>query len=48
MHVEGKGKRALPLLLIHGYPDSFVRFLKLIPLLIDEDENGFSFDVIMP
>jgi pimeloyl-ACP methyl ester carboxylesterase len=48
IHEKGKGKNAVPILLIHGYPDSFIRFLKVIPLLTAEDENGFSFDVIIP
>ena len=38
----------MPILLTHGYPDSFVRFLKLIPLLTAEDADGFSFDVVVP
>lgn len=44
---KGKAQRSIPLLLTHGYPDSFVRFLKLIPLLTAGDDN-FSFDVIIP
>ena len=48
IHAMGEGKNAIPLLLIHGYPDSFVRFLKIIPLLTKEDEHGVSFDVIAP
>jgi pimeloyl-ACP methyl ester carboxylesterase len=48
IHEKGKGKNPVPLLLIHGYPDSFMRFLKVIPLLTAEDENGFSFDLIIP
>ena len=48
IHQKGKGQTSVPLLLIHGWPDSFVRFLKLIPLLTQADENGFSFDVIVP
>ena len=48
IHQKGKGKTSLPLLLTHGWPDSFVRFLKLIPLLTEADENGFSFDVVVP
>jgi pimeloyl-ACP methyl ester carboxylesterase len=48
IHEKGKGKRSVPLLLTHGFPDSFVRFLKLIPLLTAEDKDGFSFDVIIP
>ena len=48
IHEKGKGEKRIPLLLIHGFPDSFVRFLKLIPLLTAPDENGFSFDLIIP
>ena len=48
IHQKGEGKNSTPLLLIHGYPDSFVRFLKIIPFLTKADENGFSFDVIIP
>jgi pimeloyl-ACP methyl ester carboxylesterase len=45
---KGEGKNPVPLLLTHGYPDSFARFLKIIPLLTSADENDFSFDVIIP
>ncbi|HXO74682.1 MAG TPA: epoxide hydrolase, partial [Puia sp.] len=48
IHEKGKGADPVPLLLIHGYPDSFVRFLKLIPLLTAEGPDGLSFDVIVP
>jgi pimeloyl-ACP methyl ester carboxylesterase len=48
IHQKGEGQHSTPLLLTHGYPDSFVRFLKIIPLLTKADENGFSFDVIIP
>ncbi len=48
IHAAGEGENPLPLLLVHGYPDSFFRFLKIIPLLTKEDENGVSFDVIVP
>jgi pimeloyl-ACP methyl ester carboxylesterase len=48
IHQKGKGENSIPLLLTHGWPDSFVRFLKIIPLLTKADENGFSFDVIIP
>jgi pimeloyl-ACP methyl ester carboxylesterase len=48
IHEKGKGPDPLPLLLIHGYPDSFARFLKLIPLLTETDSNGLSFDVVVP
>jgi pimeloyl-ACP methyl ester carboxylesterase len=48
IHEKGRGRHSVPLLLIHGYPDSFVRFLKIIPLLTEPDENGFAFDVVVP
>jgi len=48
IYQKGEGSNSLPLLMTHGWPDSFVRFLKIIPLLTKADENGFSFDVIVP
>jgi len=48
IHQKGLGKTSVPLLLIHGWLDSFVRFHKLIPLLSQADEHDFSFDVIIP
>ena len=48
IYQKGEGINSIPLLLTHGYPDSFVRFLKIIPLLTMADENGLSFDVIVP
>jgi len=48
IHEKGKGANPVPLLLIHGYPDSFMRFLKVIPLLTAVDEDGFSFDLVIP
>ena len=48
IHQKGEGKSSIPILLIHGYPDCFIRFLKIIPLLTQADENGFSFDVVVP
>lgn len=52
VHERGKGKNPMPLLLIHGWPDSFYRMVKLIPLLTDPARFGGnpddSFDVIVP
>jgi pimeloyl-ACP methyl ester carboxylesterase len=52
LHVRGKGPHPTPLLLIHGWPDSFYRFHKIIPLLTDPASYGGnsedSFDVIVP
>jgi microsomal epoxide hydrolase len=52
IHVQGKGPNPTPLLLIHGWPDSFYRFHKIVPLLTDPASYGgnpeHSFDVIVP
>jgi pimeloyl-ACP methyl ester carboxylesterase len=49
---RGKGENRIPLLLIHGWPDSFHRMYKIIPLLTDANAHGReeaqSFDVIIP
>jgi pimeloyl-ACP methyl ester carboxylesterase len=43
---------ALPLVLCHGWPDSFWRYTKVIPLLTDPGSHGAdpadSFDVVVP
>src|SRR5579859_6276441 len=52
IHERGKGPNPTPLLLIHGWPDSFYRFHKVIPLLTDPASFGGNaddaFDVIVP
>ncbi len=52
IHERGKGENPLPLLLVHGWPDSFARFLKIITMLTDPTAYGVdhqrSFDVIVP
>jgi microsomal epoxide hydrolase len=52
IHERGKGADPIPLLLLHGWPDSFARFLKLIPRLTDPAAHGLpdqpSFDVVVP
>jgi pimeloyl-ACP methyl ester carboxylesterase len=44
--------RALPLVLSHGWPDSFWRYSKVIPLLTDPGAHGAdpadAFDVVVP
>jgi pimeloyl-ACP methyl ester carboxylesterase len=42
VHVKSQNPQAVPLLLVHGWPDSFYRFHKIIPLLTD------AFDLIVP
>jgi pimeloyl-ACP methyl ester carboxylesterase len=52
VYERGKGPAPFPLILTHGYPDSFYRFVKLIPLLTDPASFGGraedAFDVIVP
>jgi len=48
IYEKGKGEKSIPLLLIHGWPDSFLRFQKIIPLLTQADADGFSFDLVIP
>jgi microsomal epoxide hydrolase len=52
IHEKGIGPNPMPLVLTHGYPDSFHRFHKLIPLLTDPATHGASaedaFDVVAP
>lgn len=52
IHERGKGESPMPLLLSHGWPDSFYRFYKLIPMLTDPVAHGGraedAFDVVVP
>ncbi len=52
IHERGKGPNPTPLLLLHGWPDSFYRFHKVIPMLTDPERFGGdsqnSFDVVVP
>jgi len=52
LHARGRGDAPMPLLLTHGFPDSFLRFVKLIPLLTDPAAHGGdpsdAFDVVVP
>lgn len=52
IHERGKGPKPLPILLTHGWPDSFFRMYKLIPLLTNPGAHGGSaedaFDVVVP
>ncbi len=40
IHERGKGPNPFPLILTHGYPDSFYRFAKIIPMLTDPQSFG--------
>lgn len=52
IHERGKGANPTPLLLLHGFPDSFYRYHKVIERLTDPAKYGgdpnLSFDVIVP
>jgi len=52
IHERGTGPKPLPIILLHGWPDSFFRMVKVLPLLTDPARNGGdpvdSFDVIVP
>jgi pimeloyl-ACP methyl ester carboxylesterase len=52
IHEHGKGPNPTPLLLLHGFPDSFYRYHKVIDRLTDPAKYGgdpkTSFDVIVP
>ncbi|MGA8086610.1 MAG: epoxide hydrolase family protein, partial [Terracidiphilus sp.] len=52
VHERGVGPNPLAIILTHGWPDSFTRYQKIIPLLTDPARHGGdpmdSFDVIVP
>ena len=46
LHIKGKGKTSVPLIITHGWPGSFLEMMKLIvPLTADPE---CSFDLIIP
>ncbi len=52
VHERGVGEHPLPIILTHGYPDSFLRFSKIIPMLTHPEAHGAdpadAFDVVAP
>jgi hypothetical protein len=52
IRVEGSGPQPLPLLLTHGWPGSFLEYLKLIPLLTEAEAHSGdpadAFTLIIP
>ncbi|MBC7757344.1 MAG: epoxide hydrolase [Phormidesmis sp. FL-bin-119] len=52
IHERGTGPNPIPLILTHGWPDSIVRYQKIIPMLTNPTKFGIdsklSFDVIIP
>src|SRR5262249_6089754 len=51
VHERGLGPSPMPIVLTHGFPDSFARFIKLMPLLTDPARHGGheedAFDVVI-
>jgi pimeloyl-ACP methyl ester carboxylesterase len=47
VHAKSADRSAMPLLLLHGWPDSFFRFAKVVPKLA-ESAGGVSFQVVAP
>jgi pimeloyl-ACP methyl ester carboxylesterase len=52
VHVRGSGVRPIPIVLVHGWPSSFVEMLDLASLLADPARGGGdaadAFDVVVP
>jgi pimeloyl-ACP methyl ester carboxylesterase len=52
IRVEGSGPQPLPLLLTHGWPGSFLEYLKLVPLLTEPETHSGdpadAFTLIIP
>lgn len=52
VHVKSKEAQATPIMLIHGYPGSFVDFMHMVEPLIDPVKHGGkaedAFDVVIP
>ena len=52
LHVKGRGAAAIPLIMTHGWPGSFLEMLEIIPLLTNPVEHGLSadisFDLVIP
>ncbi len=46
LHVKGTGKQSVPLIILHGWPGSFLEMMKLIPLLTKDNE--LTFDLVVP
>src|SRR5215213_1134534 len=52
IHERGKEPDPLPIILLHGWPDTFFRMHKIIPMLTDPASDGSddadAFDVVVP
>jgi pimeloyl-ACP methyl ester carboxylesterase len=52
IHEQNRGKNPLPLILLHGWPATFLQMMKIIPILADPGRHGGavtdSFDLVVP
>jgi pimeloyl-ACP methyl ester carboxylesterase len=48
VHVRSGRPNATPILLLHGWPDSFDRYRHVVPQLAEADRHAASFDVVVP
>ncbi|NLR63567.1 epoxide hydrolase [Chitinophaga varians] len=48
IYVKGHGKKTSPLILSHGWPDSFYRFIKIIPMLTGAPDSDHAYDLVIP
>ncbi|MEV6604082.1 epoxide hydrolase family protein [Kutzneria sp. NPDC051319] len=48
VHAKAASEGALPIVLTHGWPDSFWRYSKVIRLLTDPEDPADAFDVVVP
>jgi pimeloyl-ACP methyl ester carboxylesterase len=52
VHQQAEGSSSIPLLLLHGWPDSFYRYHKVIPMLAAPGRHGGDdddvFDLVVP
>ncbi len=48
LHFRSGAPGAVPLLLMNGWPSTFVEYDRLVPLLVRPDGQGVAFDVVIP
>ncbi len=46
LHIRGRGRKSIPLIITHGWPGSFLEMMKLIPLLTNNPD--LTFDLVIP
>jgi pimeloyl-ACP methyl ester carboxylesterase len=46
LHIKSRGRKSLPLIIMHGWPGSFLEMMKLIPLLTNNSD--LTFDLVVP